>query len=307
MAKLNKHGGTGSIPKCYLAGPMTGLPNFNEPSFHKGADLLRLAGWFVYNPVENDAEAGIVLEGQEGLEDFDLAEAMKRDLVQVLDSDALFVLPGWEYSTGAEIETWVATRRGINKKVYSLLSGRELSFQSEVTHDFHTPEVTRLISETEKAMKSYTNQQYPSTPEEVEIALGPPGFYQPGTPERAEAEKAESKMLGFETGATRNRKEDEIRYEGFLSPLAIKMFGEYMHEHRFTADGTVREPDNWQKGIPLDSYMDSLWRHLMDLWMIHRGHPELAREDLKSALAGLFFNVQGYMHETAKKGLDDAD
>lgn len=108
-------------------------------------------------------------------------------------------------------------------------------------------------------------------------------------------------MLNFETGANRNRKEEEIRYEGFLSPLAIRMFGEYMHKHRFTADGSVRDPDNWQKGIPLDSYMDSLWRHVMDLWLIHDGYPELAREDLESALSGLFFNVQGYMHETAKQ------
>jgi len=108
------------------------------------------------------------------------------------------------------------------------------------------------------------------------------------------------KMLEFETGATRNRKENELAYEGFLSPLALKMFAEYMHEHRFTADGSVRDPDNWQKGMPLDSYMDSLLRHVMDLWLIHRGFASEARENLRSALSGLFFNVQGYMHETYK-------
>jgi len=112
-----------------------------------------------------------------------------------------------------------------------------------------------------------------------------------------------AKMLLFETGANRNRKENELAYEGFLSPLALKLFAEYMHQHRFTADGSVRDPDNWQKGMPLDSYMDSLLRHVMDLWLIHRGYASEARESLKEALGGLFFNVQGYMHETVKREL----
>lgn len=115
---------------------MTGLPNFNEPSFVEGARLLRAASWFVFNPVENDAEAGIVLDGSEGNEDFDFHAAMARDLEQVCKSDALFVLPGWEYSTGAEIETWVAARMGI--PVYSLLEGREVDPPHIVVHDFHT-------------------------------------------------------------------------------------------------------------------------------------------------------------------------
>jgi hypothetical protein len=111
------------------------------------------------------------------------------------------------------------------------------------------------------------------------------------------------KMLSFQSGATRNRKENELAYEGFLSPLALKLFAEYMHHHRVTADGTVRDPDNWQKGMPLDSYMDSLLRHVMDLWLIHRGFESEARESLKEALGGLWFNVQGYAHEVLKAEL----
>lgn len=124
---------------CYLSGPMTGLPSFNEPSFVEGAKLLRRAGWFVFNPTENDAEAGITLDGTDGTEDFDFHAAMARDLEQVCKSDALFVLPGWEYSTGAEIETWVAARMGI--PVYSLLEGREVEPPQVVVHDFHTHEL----------------------------------------------------------------------------------------------------------------------------------------------------------------------
>lgn len=117
----------------------------------------------------------------------------------------------------------------------------------------------------------------------------------------------EVRMLDFDSGATRNRKENELQYEGFLSPLALKMFAEYMHENRHTADGGVRDSDNWQKGIPDESYRDSLLRHIFDIWMIYRGWPEAARDggDKRKALAGAFFNLQGLMHNLALEELGE--
>jgi hypothetical protein len=70
-------------------------------------------------------------------------------------------------------------------------------------------------------------------------------------------------------------------------------------------DGTIRDSDNWKKGIPLDSYIRSMTRHLHDLTLHHDGYGELAREGIEEALGGLFFNVQGYMHEAVKARLDD--
>lgn len=100
---------------------MTGLPNFNEHAFNVAAATLREAGWFVYNPVENDEEAGIVLDGLTGHEEFDFKTAMKRDLFQVCDSEVVFVLPGWEISKGAGIETHVAWEVGV--EVRDIVSG----------------------------------------------------------------------------------------------------------------------------------------------------------------------------------------
>ena len=71
-----------------------------------------------------------------------------------------------------------------------------------------------------------------------------------------------------------------------------------MHRHRHQADGKLRAGDNWQKGMPTDDYMDSLLRHVMDVWLHHRGYPERAREDLKEALCAVLFNAQGLLFNT---------
>ena len=107
------------------------------------------------------------------------------------------------------------------------------------------------------------------------------------------------KVRTFDTGATRDRDDTKVDPEGFLSPAVLLAYCEYMHKHRVQSDGSLRDSDNWQKGIPLDAYMKSLLRHVFDLWMEHRGLP--SREGLKDALCGIIFNVQGYLFEVLKK------
>lgn len=112
-------------------------------------------------------------------------------------------------------------------------------------------------------------------------------------------------MRTFESGATRDDCETKCDYEGFLSPLALIQYGKYMNEHRKQADGKMRASDNWQKGIPLKDYMKSLFRHFMDLWLLHRGHEVHDRDDghivtIQEALCGILFNTFGYLHEVEK-------
>lgn len=107
-----------------------------------------------------------------------------------------------------------------------------------------------------------------------------------------------SQVRTFDTGATRDTDDGKPDYEGFLSPLALREFGRYMHEHRVQSDGSLRASDNWQKGIPRDAYMQSMWRHLVDVWSLHRGYEATdPNVDLSDALCALLFNVQGYLHE----------
>ena len=104
-------------------------------------------------------------------------------------------------------------------------------------------------------------------------------------------------MREFDSGATRNDDSQELDYHGFLSPLSRKRFAQYMHEHRFQADGTLRASDNWQKGLPVKTYCSSLVRHTMDAELHEDGFPEEAREDLETALCAIIFNAQGWLFE----------
>lgn len=111
----------------------------------------------------------------------------------------------------------------------------------------------------------------------------------------------------FETGATRDGDAGKLDFEGFLSPVVLEAFAAYMDAHRTLPDGCLRSSDNWQAGIPLDAYMKSLLRHVMALWLTHRGH--LGREHIGLALCGILFNTQGYFHEVLSTDpalMDDA-
>lgn len=107
----------------------------------------------------------------------------------------------------------------------------------------------------------------------------------------------------FETGATRDTDEGKYDYEGFLSPIVLQRYAQYMHKHRKQSDGTLRASDNWQKGIPREQYMKSLFRHVIDLWRHHRRNidqPDFEqawRASIEDLLCAVMFNVMGYLHE----------
>jgi len=107
------------------------------------------------------------------------------------------------------------------------------------------------------------------------------------------------KIRKFGTGATRDTDEGKHDFEGFLSPIVINRFGEYMSKHRKQSDGGLRDSDNWQKGIPKDQYIKSLLRHIQDMWLEHRGYK--GREEKEETMCAIMFNIMGYLHETLKE------
>jgi len=103
------------------------------------------------------------------------------------------------------------------------------------------------------------------------------------------------KMRIFDTGATRGGEEGKLDFEGFLSPLVLKRYAEYLHKHRTQSDGKQRTSDNWKKGIPLSVYMKSKWRHFMSTWLMLSGYFE--KSSLEESLCAELFNTMGMLHE----------
>lgn len=125
----------------------------------------------------------------------------------------------------------------------------------------------------------------------------------------AQAMASDTKQIGsgepmrkFESGATRDTNTNKLEWRRFLSLPALKRYCEYMHQHRKQADGTLREPDNWKKGIPLDVYADSLYRHMQE-WalLLEREDGEVVGEEVEELLCAILFNAFGYLHELVKK------
>lgn len=87
----------------YIAGPMTGLPNFNHPAFTEAAARGRAAGRVILNPAENFG----------GDQTRHYSEYLRAAVAQVMSADAIALLDGWENSKGARLEVHVAQILGL--------------------------------------------------------------------------------------------------------------------------------------------------------------------------------------------------
>lgn len=95
----------------YVAGPMTGLPDFNYPAFNTAAHTLRAAGYDVLNPTQGRATP---TEDEDGMT---WADYMRLALVLVTQSDGIALLPDWQNSRGARLEVDVARALGMQVRM----------------------------------------------------------------------------------------------------------------------------------------------------------------------------------------------
>ena len=103
------------MKSIYIAGPMSGLPEFNFPAFFEAQKMLEAQGWKVWNPAAKDAEGALdflaTLTGDAKramLNGFNFREAYNWDCDKVINGDAIYMLRGWEVSPGARGEHAVA-------------------------------------------------------------------------------------------------------------------------------------------------------------------------------------------------------
>lgn len=88
----------------YVAGAMTGIPEFNFPAFNAAADKLRAEGWTVHNPADHGAFDYLTWE-----------DYMAYDLTKLGLCGAIYMLKGWQMSRGACLEQLIA--QNLNYKI----------------------------------------------------------------------------------------------------------------------------------------------------------------------------------------------
>jgi hypothetical protein len=89
--------------KYYLAGPMTGIPEFNFPLFIQVCEYLRERELTILSPHEIDHG-----ETDENRGSLSYGAYMRAGLRLMLDCDGVIVLPGWKESQGVRVELALA-------------------------------------------------------------------------------------------------------------------------------------------------------------------------------------------------------
>ena len=106
------------------------------------------------------------------------------------------------------------------------------------------------------------------------------------------------KIARYETGGIRSSKEGKINYIGILPPVVLRAFGKYMHKMAKLPNGSYRAVDNWQKGMPVQRYLESLGRHHEAVQFLCKA-TEGTNKDLHEALMGTLFNTVALTFELA--------
>ena len=85
--------------RVYIAGPMTGLPDYNYPAFDNAEAILRAAGLDFFNPASIGKECGLN-------HPYDFY--IRKSIINLLQCNAILMLPNWAKSRGAALEYTIA-------------------------------------------------------------------------------------------------------------------------------------------------------------------------------------------------------
>lgn len=96
-------------------------------------------------------------------------------------------------------------------------------------------------------------------------------------------------MRKFKSGAVRDSEIGKENLIEGISWLALKRFAKYMDKNALKYGR-----GNWKKGIPIDVYITSMARHFQKF--LSEWEYGVCVEE-SDHLSGIFFNLQGIMHE----------
>jgi len=102
----------------------------------------------------------------------------------------------------------------------------------------------------------------------------------------------------FETGAIRDNDEAKEDYIETISWTAFKRYAQYM-----TGKKKKYGVGNFKKGIPIESYEQSLLRHVQKY--VENKHEGGVVETEEDHLSAMVFNIFGIMHEEGRKIKED--
>jgi len=102
-----------------------------------------------------------------------------------------------------------------------------------------------------------------------------------------------SKVRKFKTGAIRDNDENKVNFIETISWTAFNRYAKYM-----TGKATKYGRGNFKKGIPIESYEESLIRHI-DKYLRNK-YENGDDEKNEDHLAAAVFNLFGIMHEEEK-------
>lgn len=103
-----------------------------------------------------------------------------------------------------------------------------------------------------------------------------------------------SKITTFATGAIRDDQEGKEDYIETISWTAFRRYAQYM-----TGKKKKYGQGNFKKGIPVESYEQSLARHLVKY--LSNTYEFGGLEEEEDHLSAMVFNIFGIMHEQARQ------
>ena len=107
---------------CYIAGPMRGYENYNFDAFDDAKLDVEELGYHAVSPADMDRlYEGWCTYPPKGWSpsDVDKQRMIDRDLAAIAGCDAIYLLRGWEHSSGAAVE-----------KTYAEFLGKRVIFQA---------------------------------------------------------------------------------------------------------------------------------------------------------------------------------
>lgn len=143
--------------RCYLAGPMTGIPHYNVYAFDRVATMWRSLGHDVWTPFDS---MNVVFQRHHG-RDFDprtdrcdygdplLPEVMTQNVDAIGKRDATILIDGWEQSRGSQLEVMYAVT--IGRRLYTegavlLVRVPRVTFYDPTTVTLTDVECDRLLA-----------------------------------------------------------------------------------------------------------------------------------------------------------------